>query len=352
MTKTKSKVILTGAVILAAIVLILAFNKKRINEKVNKTVMLKSVPVSVATVDRENIGEELALVGTVYANNDVMIASEVSGKITNIYAGAGDFVQAGSPIVKVDDELKQAAFSTAEFNYDKAKKDYLRNEELYKTKSVTEAQFEAAKLAYKSAETQMITARRQLKDTKICAPFSGVLVSRTVDQGAMVNNGTVIGNLVDVSTLKVKLNIAEKDAFTLKAGSRVNITTDVYENVNFTGTVKSISAKGDESHTFPVEITLPNSSTNPLRAGMFVKIHFDFNKKENALVIPREAIIGSIKAPKVYVVEGNKAVLRSIVVSAEVSKKVEVISGLNAGEKVITNGQINIKNGSEVSIIN
>lgn len=351
MRKTKIRLILIAGIVMAAIVVILAINKRSLNEKINKTVMLKSTPVSVAEVKTETIAGEIVLVGTVYANNDVMVASEASGKIVQIYAQPGDYVKAGNPIVKVDDELKQAAFNTAEMNYEKAKKDYDRNEDLYKSKSVSDAQYEAVKLAYKSAEAQFITAKRQLKDTKISAPFSGILTSRNVDLGAMVNNGTIIGNLVDISTLKVKVNLSEKDAFAVKQGNKVTITTDVYENAEFSAAIKSISSKADESHTFPVEIWMSNNSATPLRAGMFVKIHFNYIDRQNALVIPREAVVGSIKAPKVFVVEGNKAVLKPIVARAEVAKKVAVTSGLNAGDKVIINGQINIKDGSEVTII-
>src|SRR5690606_13668282 len=116
----------------------------------------------------------------------------------------------------------------------------------HKDASVTDAQFEAARLAFLSAEAQYITAKRQYNDTKIKAPISGVITSRLVDLGNYVNTNNVVANIVDISKLKVKLNVAEKDAFKLKPGDEVEVTTDVYPGQTFKGKIEYISAKGDE----------------------------------------------------------------------------------------------------------
>jgi RND family efflux transporter MFP subunit len=195
-------------------------------------------------------------------------------------------------------------------------------------------------------------SKRQLRDTKVTTPISGIINARMVDQGATVGINAVIANIVDISTLKVKVNVSEKDAFALKNGDKVIVTTDVYTGIEFPGTVSAIAPKADEAHTYPVEIRMSNSKQYPLKAGMFGRVSFTSIKKADALIIPRSALIGSIKNPKVFVVTDGKAELRDVQAGADAGTKLEIISGLQAGETIVTNGQNNLRPGSKVTIIN
>jgi RND family efflux transporter MFP subunit len=262
----------------------------------------------------------------------------------------GDRVQAGSVLIKVDDELKQANFEAADVNYQKAKRDLERFESLRKDNSVTDAQIEQARLGFKAAEAQYTVARRQLSDTKISSPISGIVTNRAPDIGTMIQPGMIVANVIDISRLKVKVSVSEKDVFRLKAGDSVQASTDIYPGVTFTGTIKSISSKGDESHTYPVEITLPNSSAHPLKAGMFLRVYFSSGTERTALTIPRDALVGTMKKPQVFIVENNLAVLRDVVIGTESADVVEVLSGLNGDELLVTSGKFNLKDSSKVSI--
>ena len=316
------------------------------------TQMSKEIPVSVGKVEQQSLSDNLSMVGTILANNDVNVLSETQGRVLQMMAKVGDFKPAGSVIATVDDELKQAALISAQANYDKAVGDFNRYEVLHKENAMTTVQFEGAKLALKMAEAQLIVAKRQLKDTKITTPVSGVVAMRFIDAGASVDNKTPVVNIVDISTLKVKLNIAEKDAFALKTGDKVSITSEVYPGANFMGNVMSIGSKGDDAHTYPVEIALQNSKEKPLKAGMFARVNFTTIARANSLVIPRSALVGSVKDAHVFVVEGGKkAILKKVLIGAEAESNLEVLQGLSAGESIVINGQNNLKDGSEVRII-
>lgn len=336
---------------LVVIVAILLHNKSQIAAK-SKSDKIEAYPVSVTTVGNENIKNTLELVGTITANNDVAIVSEAAGRVVKVYAKVGDYKSAGSVLYQLDDELKLAAFKTAETNYQKSKKDYERYEALYKNNSVTDAQYETAKLAYQSAESQYIFAKREYTDSKITTPISGVVTSKIADIGNYVQKGTVVANVVDISKLKVKLNVAEGDAFRLKNGDEVHITTEVYPGVEFKGKIESISSKGDEGHTYPTEITLMNSKENPLKAGMFGKVEFASVKHSSTLVIPREALVGSIKDAKVFVVDGAVVKLRPVVIGSAYDSFLEVKGGLKSGEQVVVNGQNNLQDNDKVLIRN
>ncbi len=339
--------------VLAGIIAILLNNKAKSDAKAAKSLETeKAVSVSTISVSKTRLSETLSLIGTITANNDVAIVSETSGRVVAVGAKVGDYKPAGALIAQVDDELKLANFKSAEVAYEKAKKDLERYEALLKEGGISDAQVESARLNFKSAEAQYIVARRQLRDTRITTPISGIVTERKVDIGAMVSAGMTVANVVDIAKLKVKVNVAEQDVFKLKVGDEVEVTTDVYPGIKFKGMIATISAKGDEAHTYPVEIILSNSKEHPLKAGMFGRVNFTSLGEREALTIPREALIGSVKAPKVFVAENGVAKLRAITVGREAGKMLEVIDGLKEGERVIVSGQNNLRDGYAINMIN
>ncbi len=158
-----------------------------------------------------------------------------------------------------------------------------------------------------------------------------------------------MANVVDISRLKVKVNVAEKDVIRLKVGEKVDVTTDVFPNAVFTGSIFSISSKGDEGHTYPVEVVLKNSKQQ-LKAGMFGRVMFMPKSSGNLIVIPRESIIGSVKDAKIYIVENDRAKLRSVVTGKEAGTNIEILNGLQEGELVVMNGQNNLSDNAPVII--
>lgn len=347
------KLAATAAIVLVLgiIIAVLLGNKAQIDARA-KNDTPAAFPVSARAVGKQKLTESLSLVGTVAANNDVAVISETQGRITAVLANIGDQRRAGAVLIHVDDELKQASLASAEVNFQKAKKDLDRFETLHQEGIVPDAQLEGVRQAFKAAEAQQIVARRQLRDTQITTPISGVVTARPVDIGTMVTPGTVVANVVDLSVLKVKLNVAERDAFRLKVGDPVKITTEIYPGRIFEGKIKNISAKADEAHTYPVEITLPNSKTDPLKAGMFARVSFISIPQEEVLAIPREALVGSIRKPQVYVVENGIAVLRDIVIGSDSGTRLEVREGLKEGETVVIAGQSNLKDKVPVTVMN
>lgn len=344
------KGILFSAFVLGIIITVLMHNKAK-SESTSRNDKMSTFPVSAAIVGKEKLQESLSMVGTIVGNNDVAIVSETQGRVVSVFAKVGDYTAAGTPIAQVDDEVKQANFKVAEANHEKTKKDLARNEELFKDRTISESQIEGSRLAFTSAETQYIVAKRQLNDTRIKTPIAGIVTSRTVDFGVMVQPGMTIANVVDISKLKVKLNVGESDAFKLKAEDKVKIITDVYPGVTFDGRIESISSKGDEAHTYPVEITFANSNESPLKAGMFCRVSFVSVHTFESVVIPREAIIGSIKEPKVYVIENGLAKLRSVIAGDESGTKLQIVQGLKEGERIVTAGHNNLKDNVPVTIM-
>ena len=271
--------------------------------------------------------------------------------MTAVRVKVGSPVAVGSVIVQIDDELPRAKYTAAQANYDKAKKDYERMQTLRQQEIISDAQLESYRLGFQVAEAEFIAAKRQYGNAAITSPVSGVVSARLVDLGNMVSPGMPIANVVDISRLKVKLNLTESDAFRIRVGDRATIKTDVYPGVDFTGWVESISAKGDEAHTYPVEVTLNNDPRHPLKAGMFGKVTFAIAGPGRALVIPREALVGSIKEPQVFVVEDGVARLREIIIGGEYGINLVILDGLREGETLVVNGQNNLVDKAKVTIV-
>lgn len=348
--KNKIKYTLIIAAAFIAITAVLLHNRSQLKAEENVE-KIDAYPVNVDTVSFKHLSDHLNLIGTIEAINDVPIVSEAQGKVTNVYAQVGDYKKAGSTLFQLEDDLELAAFKTAEVNYQKTQKDFDRYQALYKEKSVTDSQFEGAKLALQSAEAQYISAKKAYEDTKISTPISGIVTSRKVDLGDYVQNHSVVAEVVDIANLKAVINVAETDVFDLKVGDKVQITTDVYPGVTFEGRIKTISDKGDAAHTYPVEVDLSNSREHPLKAGMFAHVNFNPVSKSSSLVIPRDALLGSIKDAQVYIVNNGTAKLRNLVIGNSSNNNLEVISGLHEGDIVVVNGQNNLKENYKVKII-
>jgi RND family efflux transporter MFP subunit len=280
------------------------------------------------------------------------VLSETQGRVLKIDVEVGDYKKAGEVLVEVDNELKDAAYKAAKVTYEKAKKDLERYEVLFKEHSISDTQIEQARWSYQAAEAQFVVARRQLNDTRITTPISGIVTARYVNVGTMVMGApqaTQIANVVDISKLKVKVNIAEKDLSKLHVGDAVDVTTDLYPHTTFPGTVFTVSSKGDDGHTYPVEVLLNNPKLQ-LKAGMFVSVTFKPKASVPALFVPREALLGSLQNAKVYVVKDNIAKLRAVTVAKEVGTSIEIDGGLQEGEMVVVDGQNNLSDSVSVVV--
>lgn len=322
-------------------------------------VAVEVTPVSIATLT-----QTVEAVGTISAMKDVIVSSETVGKIVGVFVKPGDHVHAGQLLVQVDDELKaiavdqaQAQLQAGETNERKGRKDFERAESLHSTRDISDAELESYRLAFRSAEAQKASAeaalrfaQRQLSDTKIKAPISGFIASRNVDLGERVDVGKPIANIVDLSSLKVKLSIPEEEIVKLRLNQPAALHIDSAPDIEFTGTVYSIGSKTETpmGHTYPVEVVVVNKNLDLLKAGMFARVSVKANTVRNALAISKESLVSDDARQVVFVVENGRAAARPVKLGIQTGNLVQVVSGLKEGDLVISFGQKNLKDGSPV----
>ncbi len=352
MKKKTIIIVATLVVLLGTMVITLASNKKVIDDRKKVTTSEANIAVTVASTEMKEINGNLELVGTAQASKEVDIASDGSGKITQVSFKMGDFVSKGKVLAKIDDTYKRLAYENAKLNYNKCKEDLTRYEALRKGDAVSDTQLRDTRLAYDNANIQLENAKKQWDDTKITAPFSGYITYQKTEIGSFVNAGTVIAGIADISELKVVLDVSESNAYLLHQGQQISVTTDIHPNADYKGKISNISPKASTSHTYPIEVLIANTGKDKLKAGTYVNVSVNMGKSGKALMIPRDAIVSSVKDPSVYVVTSNIAKLVKITTGRSFNSNLEVVAGLTQGDKVVTNGQINLTEGSKVSVIN
>jgi len=351
----KKKTIIASATVVVLLSLMtwtLASNKKVIDSRKEVKTTQSDIAVTVASTEMQETNGNLELVGTAQPCKEVNIASESAGKIIQVNFKMGDFVAKGKVLAKIDDTYKRLAYDNAKLNYNKYKDDLDRYQALRNGDAISDTQLRDIKLGYENAAIQLENAQKQWDDTKITAPFSGYITSQNTELGAYVNAGTVIAGIADISELKVVLDVSESNAYELRQGQQISVTTDVHPEADYKGKISNISPKASASHTYPVEVLIANNGKYKLKAGTYVNVSVNMGKSGKTLMIPRDAIVSSVKDPSVYVLNGNIAKLVKITTGRSFNSNLEVVAGLDAGDKVVTNGQINLIDGAKVSVIN
>lgn len=311
----------------------------------------RKVTVIVKEVTSRQNSSNLSLVGTTVAKTEVVLQSEIAAQVKDINFKIGDHVSKGKVLVQLDDKLRYLALENAKLNLSKMEDEYNKTKNLFNGNAASETQLRDAKLNFEIAKVSYEQAKKQHEQTKIIAPQNGFITQKMIENGSFVNVGSQIVSIVDISQLKASINVAENDVYKIKPGQKVNIETSVYPGVVFTGQVSFISAKGDKAHNYLVEVTIDNQKDHQLKSGTFVTVGFNFNSSQPALVFPRQALNGSIKDAKVYVVKDNIVHLQSVVVGKDFGDYFEALNGLNAGDMVVTDGQVNLSDGDKVMII-
>ncbi len=330
----------------------LIYNKARIDENSRQDTTTIAIPVAVAPVLVKTMDESYRLSGTFKANRELTLLSESQGRVLRVLTETGSRVKEGQVIAELDDEMLQSQFRLAEASLEKANRDVKKFESLAKTEAVSAQQLQEVRLAALNAEANFVTTRKALNNTKIRAPFSGVVTKRHIEKGTLLMPGAPVIDLVDISRLRFQVNLSEKEINHLAVGAPVTLKADIDPGKDYQGKVISLGVKADDARRFPVEVEVINDASLTLKAGMFGVALFDEKLGVESLVIPRKCLVGSIKSPEVYVVHNDKAELRKLLIGKVTDTEAVVISGLKEGEKVVVSGQINLEDGKKIRLVN
>jgi len=348
--KTKIIIISAATILLLAITFKLKSNKRTVEENIYRPDMNKKVLVEAETIAAKTFDKPLSYTGTFAALREVMLIPQVHGEVKLVSFDEGDVVNAGRVLVQIDDDLLQAQYVAAEASYHNAKRNLERYENAAGSGGVSKLQLDSYELNLKSAESQLKQLSKQIELSRITAPFRGTITLRDVEPGSVVG-GNPVARISDLTQLKLEISVPEKEILLFKEGETAHITTDIYPGKIVNGKIDNVADRGDDAHNYAVSILIKNTdSSTLLKAGMYGTVELSKGLNKNALLIPRMALLGSSKNPQVFIIENEKAILKSIKTGHANNKSIEVIQGLKEHDMVVTSGHINLTDGSNVTI--
>jgi RND family efflux transporter MFP subunit len=351
-----TRIILTVAILAGTLVLIgwVLTNNKKKNEA--KTAIVAEsgttdVAVRVSPVVKETVASDFSANGNFVPGQQLNFAAENSGRVTRVLVDEGSRVRKGQTLAIIKADVLNIDLESADAAFQNATRDLQRYENAFKSGGVTQQQLDGARLQVQTAQARVAAARVRVGDANIRSSINGIVNKRMIEPGAVVAPGTQLFELVDVSRLKLSVTVNEGQVANLKVGDKVAVKASVFPDLNFGGTVTFIAPKADASLNFPVEIEIASNPGGKLRAGMYGTALFDMANAAPVTTVPRSAFVGSVSSNQVFVVEGNVAKIRTVVAGRVLGDKVEILQGLAEGDQVITSGQINLADGSKISVI-
>jgi membrane fusion protein, multidrug efflux system len=339
----------TGAVAIGAVAFQLNRNQEHQQAEVRQELAKRDVRVSAVRLSHKEVSEAFLANGVVEASQTVELLSETDGRVIRAGLQTGDAVAPGKLLLQVDGELKEVAHRLDELTYQKAQRDFSRLEALYQQHNVSEFDLENARLQMQTAESQLKISARQLAQTRIYAPIRGVVLEKMISTGSTLQPGMPVARLADIGQVTIRIYLTEAEVIRVKPGDRVTVRAEVYPDREFTATVRAIIPQTAAARAFPVEISLENSTAQPLLPGMSVRVTLNEGKTRRILALPRRAISGDFSRPAVLVIRDQTAHRQSVRLGQEYASDIEVLEGVAAGDLVVVSGQQNTGEGEKVS---
>ena len=328
-------------------------NKLALDAKAELSKMTRAfVPVETVVPQLDNLANVLEADGIFLPFKEMFVISETAGRVLETYKNKGEWLKEGEIIAKVDDELLRIELEATQANLAKLRKDRERLTNLIEGEAAPKNKIEDIDLGILTAEAKEKGLKKQISNTSIKAPMTGTLGMRFIERGSVIGPGIQVAQMTNLEKLYLMVKVSERDVLNLKKGQSVRVRADVFPDLNIAGKVTNIGLRADNAFNYDVEIEVINPRGNPLRGGMHAKAKFTFDAERKGLTLPRKVIAGSLQDPKIYVVQGDSiAVLRAITLGGIFGDKVEVRSGIQADEKVVLTGQLNLVDGARVSVV-
>ncbi|MBX9621674.1 MAG: efflux RND transporter periplasmic adaptor subunit [Alphaproteobacteria bacterium] len=307
--------------------------------------------VVMTQVKEDVLNPSITGVGTFSAYNDVTLKSEIAGRIQDVHFKEGEFVKPDQTLFTIHNEEQQANVKKAESTLQKNKNILKRTEELATRKFATPQALEAAETDVKSSEADLILAKTELEKTKILAPFDGALSERHVGKGSYVIEGDPLVRIQDITPIRLKFTVPQKEIPLIKVGDKILATTDVYPGTTFTGSVEAIEPAVDEStRSVMIFATFPNDDKK-LIPGLYARAELKTTlNTKNSLFVPEQALVIRPTGNYVYKQSGDKAILTKVTLGQRTADQAEILSGLVKGDFIVLEGQDKIQDGSVIKV--
>ena len=321
-----------------------------------------AVPVEVASTRRAEMAALYTGTAPVESDRKAFVMPKVQGEIRQVLADEGDRVRAGQVLARLDGDKLRLEVALAEATMLKLERDYKRNLELQEKGLVSATAIDNLKYELEAARASWELAKLQLSYCDIRSPIRGTVTQR-LDIVKVGNTVTPVGGVIesaesslfvveDLETLMLRVNVPERELAKLSVGQPAELSFDAVPSRAFKGEISLISPYVNaNTATFPVRIRVTETG-GLLRPGMFARVAIIYERKPDALQIPRTALLDGDGPPKVFVVKDGKAAERAVKLGLSSGAWIEVTEGLRDGDQVVVVGQGAVKPGATVRVVN
>jgi len=306
--------------------------------------------VSGIITKTEDFSNSLSVAGSIEANEQVDIRSEISGLVTGIYFSEGSSVSKGKLLIKINDQELQAQLAQALTKQKLAQETESRAKQLLAKEAISTEEYDVALAELRSLQSQTQLIKAQLAKTQILAPFSGKIGLRSISSGEYITPSSTIARLVSTDPVKILFSIPEKYAGSVKLNTDISFTI-AGSKTNYSARIYAIEPGIDlATRTLQLKAKAANSK-GELLPGSFAKIDLPLSSTNDAILIPTESVIPVLQGKKVYISSNGKAKEVMVETGTRTDKQILITTGLNVGDTVITTGIMSMKDGMPIKVI-
>lgn len=304
--------------------------------------------VNAIVLKEDSLKNSLKTIGSLMAFEEVELSTEASGRVEQILFQEGSFVKKGQLLLKIYNADLQAQLLKAQSRFNLSKDMERRAEAMLKKEGISQAEFDMAKNESTAAKAEIMILEDQIRKTQIFAPFDGTIGLRSISEGALVNPATKIASLQNVSKLKIEFSIPEKYASSVKIGNSIKYKIDGNSKL-YKAKVYAIEPKVN-LNTRNITLRAISDNNDFLIPGVFASIEIDLATVPNAITVPTEAVVPQMKGQILFLAKGDSAVAAPITLGNRGNKDIQVLSGVQAGDTVITSGILQLRPGAKVKL--
>lgn len=296
-----------------------------------------------------HLDNKLIVTGSVIANESLELKSEISGKITAITFREGSRVKKGTELIQINDDEIRAQLLKQKYNKKLNEENEYRERKLLEKDAISQEEYDIALNSLKTNDADIEVLEAQLEKTRLVAPFDGVVGLRYVSEGAYITPATVIASFYSMSPAKIEFAVPGRYSTEVRSGKKVIFTIE-NDTTPFQGEVYAVEPQIDpNTRTLKIR-ALADNSKGLLIPGQFVKVEVILQSIDNALLAPTEAVVPELDGHRVFLAKGNKAKEVPVQIGIRTDRDVEILSGLSAGDTLITSGLLTVKDGMPLNI--
>jgi membrane fusion protein, multidrug efflux system len=311
----------------------------------------QSIAVEVEPVQRRSIAASYTGTAALEALNEAQVVAKTSGVLISLHTEEGERVRAGQLLARIDPERPRLEVQRAETTLRKLEAEFARATELFERKLIAAEAHERLRFDLATQRAAFDLAKLELSYTSIVAPISGVVARRMVKEGNLVPLNSPVFRIVNTDNLEAVLNVPERELGTMKAGLTVALQVDALPGQRIEGRIDRVSPVVDAG-TGTFRVTTAFAGSENLRPGMFGRIEVIYDRRADALTVPRSALLEGEGEAAVFAVRDGKAVRTGVRLGHINGTYAEVINGLDEGDRVVTVGKVTLRDGTSVDVVN